>query len=393
LFRDFGLTPWHASSIRKCDDNGGNVMFNRILVPLDGSPLAERALPHAEEFARIFGSTIILLQVLDPTSFHENANPVDPLSWQIRKTEADIYMNGVVSRLRTALKETAVDIIGSQKRDKDERKVLVEYSIREGKTAESIVNFAHSENVDLVILCTHGSGGLSRWNISSVTQKVINLVYLPVLIVRAYDQPDIENSNIQYCRILIPIDSSRRAECVFAAGIALAQGETLLEHAGEDFLSGNEFPLLKPIGIPPESVIKEPKLILAAVISPPEIPIPAPYPIEIRKLSDELLHVSHEIVLAYLSEIKLRLPVESVTRVIERNNISAAILDLANTENIDLILMCAHGYTGETTRPYGNVTRNIIDHGTTAILIIQDVPLSQVRPTAAAIAAQESGKR
>ena len=49
------------------------------------------------------------------------------------------------------------------------------------------------------------------------------------------------------CRILIPMDSSRRAECVFAAGIALAQGETLLEHAGEDFLSGTEFPLLKPV--------------------------------------------------------------------------------------------------------------------------------------------------
>ena len=59
---------------------------------------------------------------------------------------------------------------------------------------------------------------------------------------------------------------------------------------------------------------------------------------------------------------------------IESNNISAAIQNLAISENIDLILMCAHGYTGETTRPYGNVTRNIIDHGTTAILIIQDVP-------------------
>ncbi len=368
-------------------------MFNRILVPLDGSPLAERALPHAEEFARIFGSTIILLQVLDPTSFHENPNPVDPLSWQIRKTEADIYMNNIASRLRKELKETVVDILSAQKREKDEKKILVEYSIREGKTAESIVNFAHSENIDMVILCTHGAGGLSRWNISSVTQKVINLVYLPVLIIRAYHQPEMENANVRYCRILIPMDSSRRAECVFAAGIALAQGETLLEHAGEDFLSGTEFPLLKPVIPPAEIVNKEPKLIFTAVISPPEIPIPAPYPVEISKLSDKLLLVSHEIVLTYLSEIKLRLPVESETRVIESNNIASAIQNLADSENIDLILMCAHGYTGETTRPYGNVTRNIIDHGTTAILIIQDVPISQVRPTAAAIAAQKSGRR
>lgn len=368
-------------------------MFNRILVPLDGSSLAERALPHAEEFARIFGSTIILLQVLDPTSFHENPNPVDPLSWQIRKTEADIYMNNIASRLRKELQETVIDIISAQKRETDEKKILVEYSIREGKTAESIVNFAQSENIDMLILSTHGSGGLSRWNISSITQKVINLVYLPVLIVRAYNQPEIENASIRYCRILIPMDSSRRAECVFAAGIALVQGETLLEHAGEDFLSGTELPLLKPVVPPTETINKEPILILAAVISPPEIPIPAPYPVEISRLSDKLLHVSREIVSTYLSEVKLRLPVESETRVIESNNISSAIQNLANNENIDLILMCAHGYTGETTRPFGNVTRNIIDHGTTSILIIQDVPLSQVRPTAAAIAAQKSGRR
>lgn len=55
-------------------------MFNRIHVPLDGSTLAERAIPHAEQFARIFGSSIVLLQVLDPTSFHENPSAVDPLS-------------------------------------------------------------------------------------------------------------------------------------------------------------------------------------------------------------------------------------------------------------------------------------------------------------------------
>ena len=47
-------------------------MFTRILVPLDGSTLAERAIPHAELFARIFGASIILLQVLEPTSYHEN---------------------------------------------------------------------------------------------------------------------------------------------------------------------------------------------------------------------------------------------------------------------------------------------------------------------------------
>ena len=56
-------------------------MFKRILVPLDGSTLAERAIPHALQFARIFGSNIVLLRVLNPISFSENPDAVDPLKW------------------------------------------------------------------------------------------------------------------------------------------------------------------------------------------------------------------------------------------------------------------------------------------------------------------------
>jgi nucleotide-binding universal stress UspA family protein len=168
-------------------------MFNRILVPLDGSTLAERAIPHAEEFARIFGSTIVLLQVLDPTSYHENPNPVDPLSWQIRKAEADMYMNGIAARIRENLHGST-----PQSKSKNEKN-RVEYFIREGKTAENIVNFAHSEKIDLLVINTHGSGGLSRWNISSVTQKVINLIYLPVLIVRAFNQPGMDDAKNAPC--------------------------------------------------------------------------------------------------------------------------------------------------------------------------------------------------
>ena len=70
-------------------------MFTRILVPLDGSPLAEVAIPHAELFARIFGSSIHLLQVLEPISYHENPEAIDPLRWQIHKAEADAYMQGI----------------------------------------------------------------------------------------------------------------------------------------------------------------------------------------------------------------------------------------------------------------------------------------------------------
>jgi len=358
-------------------------MFNRILIPLDGSTLAERAIPHAEHFARIFGASIVLLRVLQATSHYENPNPIDPLSWQIRKAEADMYMRGIAARIREHL-----HLPEGMAGDETTNEGRVEYAIREGRTAESIIDFAHNENIDLLVISSHGSGGLSRWNMSSIIQKVIDLIYLPLLIVRSHDRQEETGDTIHYRHILLPIDSSRRAECALSAGIVLAQGETLMERAPEAAQSGTEIQSTRLSA--PDSVSLEPKLFLAAVITPPEIPIPAPYPAAIRKLSDQLMQVSREAVHAYLSEVKLRLPVESETRVVESNNVSAAIQELANQENIDLVLMSAHGYTGQFTHPYGNVTRNYMEHGTKSILVIQDVPRSQVRPTAAAVAAENS---
>jgi nucleotide-binding universal stress UspA family protein len=360
-------------------------MFERILVPLDGSTLAERAIPHAEQFARIFGSKIILLQILDPTSFHENPNPVDPLNWQIRKAEADMYMQGIAARIRENLHENAHEDKGILAKGKEEKKNRVEYAIREGKTAENIVNFAHAEKIDLLVISTHGSGGLSRWNISSVTQKVINLLYLPVLIVRAYDQPESEKAIVRYRRILLPIDSSRRAECSLSAGIALAQGETLLDSATKANSRSSQ-------SAKDGSSSLRTRLILAAVIKRPELPIPEPYPAEIEQLSKQLVQVSHQAVSNYLNEMKERLSVECETCVVENNSITSAIQELANQEGeIDLVVLCAHGYTGKSTWPYGSIARNYMEHGTKPVLVIQDIPRSQVKPTVAEIAAEKTG--
>ncbi len=342
-------------------------MFNRILVPLDGSTLAERAIPDAEQFARIFGASIILLQVLDPTSYHENPAAVDPLSWQIRKAEADMYMRGLAAKISANLGEEALEA-------SEEKMSRVQYAIREGKTAENIVDFAHAENIDLLVISSHGSGGLSRWNLSSVTQKVINLIYLPVLIVRAYNQSNSGDTGTHYRRILLPIDSSRRAECSLSAAIELARGELLT-------------------GQTPEISAPKTSLILAAVVTPPQLPIPEPLPAEISQLTEQLMQVSRQAVFSYLDEMKARLPVEIETCVVESTSAASAIQELANQDEIDLVVLCAHGYSGQASWPYGTITRNYIEHGTKSVLVIQDVPHSQVQPTAAEIAAEKSGRR
>ena len=361
-------------------------MFTRILVPLDGSILSERAIPHAAEFARIFGSSIILLQVLDPTSYFENPDPVDPLSWQIRKTEADLYLRNIAERLRQDLNEDIPDSEGAQNNRKNEKKSRVEYAIREGKAAENIVNFAHSENIDLVVISTHGLSGLSRWNISSVTLKVVKLIYLPVLIIRAYNQPEMEDGRIRYRRILLPLDGSRRSEYSLPVGIALAQGE--MDSGPEPKTNEPPVPNLSP------ATPLQTKIVLAAVIKPPELPIPQPYPDEIVQLSEKLVHLGHKAVSNYLNELKERLPVYCEISVLENYGVPSTIQGLSNQdEEIDLVVLCAHGYSGESTWPYGSVANFYIEHGTKPVLVIQDVHRSQVQPTVAEIAAQRSGGR
>jgi nucleotide-binding universal stress UspA family protein len=364
-------------------------MFKRILVPLDGSTLAEQSIPHAEQFARIFEASIILLQVIDPTSYYENPNPVDPLSWQIRKTEAELYLHGIAARIGEDLNRGATEAGG-------EKKTHVEYAVREGKAAENIVDFAHAEGIDLLVISTHGASGLSRWNISGVTEKVINLIYLPVLIVRAYNQSETDDAGIHYRRILLPIDSSRRAEYSLSAGIALARGEMLMVHKPE--ANGSSLHPSSPAAIPGalqalDTSSLYPKLILAAIIKPPEIPIPEPYPVEIDQLSEQLMQVSRHAVHNYLEEMKGRLPVECETYVVESHSVASAIQGLASQEDIDLVVLSAHGYTGQFTCPYGSITRNYMEQGTKPVLVIQDISRSQVRPTAAEIAAEKSGRR
>ncbi len=151
---------------------------------------------------------------------------------------------------------------------------------------------------------------------------------------------------------------------------------------------------LSPDRTAPGASSLQTKLLLAAVIKPPELPIPEPYPGEIEQLSEQLMHVSRQAVNNYLNEMKERLSVECETCVVENKSVTSAIQKLAmQEEDIDLVVLCAHGYTGESTWPYGSVARNYMEHGTKPVLVIQDVPRSQFLPTTAEMAAEKSGGR
>jgi nucleotide-binding universal stress UspA family protein len=104
------------------------------------------------------------------------------------------------------------------------------------------------------------------------------------------------------------------------------------------------------------------------------------------------MEVSRLSVNNYLREMRERLPVDCENVVVENSSVSSAIQELADQDEVvDLVVLCAHGYTGRSTWPYGTVTRNYLEHGTKTVLVIQDLPRSKVQPSAAELACEKSG--
>ena len=142
-------------------------MIQHILAPLDGSNLAECTLPHTQAVATAFSGRVTLLHILEVPHLKGSERAIDPLDWHLKKRAAEAYLDHIAARLR-------------------ENNLQVEKVIMEGLPAECVIDFAKRNEVDLIVLSTHGQTGLRRWNISSVVQKIVLHSYKSTLLVRAY---------------------------------------------------------------------------------------------------------------------------------------------------------------------------------------------------------------
>jgi nucleotide-binding universal stress UspA family protein len=141
-------------------------MYKRILLPLDGSPLAEQALPHAIALAEHFHSELILLRVLIPL-------PSPPTTTEAALQRATEEMAILA---REYLDRVAV---GAQ-----EQGITVQMVTIGGRPHWQIIQYAEANQVDLIVMCTRGQSGLSRWLLGSVSDRVVRGANVPVLMVR-----------------------------------------------------------------------------------------------------------------------------------------------------------------------------------------------------------------
>ena len=142
-------------------------MYAKVLVPLDGSALAERAIPHAVEIARGTGAEIILLRVVQvPLSKYPEAGQKEELN-SIRETaaQARAYLDVVAARVR-------------------KEGVKVRSEVLEGAADGAILGFAPNEDVDILVMSTHGRTGLSKALMGSVAEQVMHTTKRPVMLVK-----------------------------------------------------------------------------------------------------------------------------------------------------------------------------------------------------------------
>jgi nucleotide-binding universal stress UspA family protein len=143
-------------------------MFDTILVPLDGSKLAEAILPYVKELASKLGARVTLLTAVETQYFvHPAAGAIpDEPATKAVMLDAERYLRTVAEDLKATVPEVNV-------------------AVEVGDAASVIVDYAKEKGMSLIAMSTHGRTGVGRWLLGSVTDKVVHWASVPVLVFRS----------------------------------------------------------------------------------------------------------------------------------------------------------------------------------------------------------------
>ena len=141
-------------------------MYKKILVPLDGSELAKKALDHVEPLAKIFNAEIVLFQVVPFIPIYGHMEMFEPtIIDEKSKQSAERYLTDLADELK-------------------KRGFKVTAGVKTGlQVAAEIIDFAKGKGVDLIVMSTHGYSGITLWALGSVARKVLTRAETPILLI------------------------------------------------------------------------------------------------------------------------------------------------------------------------------------------------------------------
>jgi len=294
-------------------------MYKRVLVPLDGSELAEVVFSYATELAARLELDLVLLHVVDP---HER--DLVPLH------------RAYVERAAEVLRRQSEELQKKADIQPKGEGVAARGELAVGHPAEEILECALRHDIDLILMATHGRSGIKRWALGSVADKVLRVSKTPVCLVRAGLSEEIVHDKWPSITMLVPLDGSELAELVIPHVEALA----------------------KQLG---------PKLVDVVLLRVCELPVvSSDYPPTADLTWEE--HQAHEMARPttvceeYLAGVQEQLEGVGLRArsVVLKGKPADEITDYANKNLVNLIVMSTHGRSGIGRWAYGNVADRVL---------------------------------
>ena len=303
-------------------DFGGAKMYRRILVPLDGSEMAEVALSYAQGLAEKLGSEIAVVYVEEFKLSDALENMTDLQTGEVEpvKYSAERYLEGIAARAPE---------VGS--------------TVLFGHPAEAIVEYASKEDIDLIVMATHGRSGIRLWALGSTADKVVRVSNCPVMLIRAKGaQPDIHKRGT-FKKILVPLDGSEESEMILPyvreLGIKL-KAEIVLFQAVERAMH----------------------LYLADMVV-----THLPY-------SDEEMEPFKADAESYLEKVKGSLKSDggiTLSSKVGIGEVAEWIIEFADEIDADLVAMTTHGRSGIRRWRLGTVAQKVVHAGNTPLMLVR----------------------
>ncbi len=301
-------------------------MFTRVIVPLDGSPLAQSALPYALALADAAGVPATLLQVVAPL-----ATTLD-FDWQY---DASLEATAL-ARAYDALVPLTQSLHAAGRR--------VETQVLLGDPPAEILHYADRGAQDLVVMATHGRGGMLHWAFGSVARKVLTTTDTPLLIVRPSEVPEQPAQPAAIRSILVPLDGSARAETVLPLVRAVAK-------------SGNaQVTLTRVVPLLP------PDYVMSSYTTPSEL-----------LYLDEITTAARAGATKHLGAIAAAWTAAGVKTeaVVQTGAAANTLLETLASGGYDLVAMTTHGRTGLSRWVLGSVAERLIEGSHTPILLVR----------------------
>lgn len=289
-------------------------MFEKIVVTLDGSELAEVVLPYAEELMRRLGAQLVLLSLCESGEEEERRE----------------YLQTIVTRLKRRAVRYAEQHPGVPVAEP-----APDLAVLRGKPSEGIIDYVEANRIDLTMMATHGRSGIGRWALGSVADKVIRGLSRPVCLIRARGCQSEVHPDCLVGRIFAPLDGSEAGEAALPYIEALALKARV-------------------------------EVVLFQVVPRPERSSEVTW-MEIRKVEERHARIYLHKVQSYLANkgIAVRSQIEFGGNPAER------IMDISARASAAVIAMSTHGRTGVNRLVFGSVAEKVLRAARTPLLLVR----------------------